>query len=212
MRTSTKILGGIVVLLLLLVIVGSAMSSNNSPTPTPSATATPAPTATPNPSVVASQDAAQVRANQAAGRAAQANPTPAPTATPAATTPSTPDKLTQAQLDAGEAALVSDGYTFTQHLTYDHTNADGTLVYMGKATTPEGYSENIQLMVYKDQASADAGLASSVTILQGMGFTGSYSDAYAWTGTMIYQGQAVGGGAVESSAGAPYMVTVFFLA
>jgi hypothetical protein len=66
-------------------------------------------------------------------------------------------------------------------------------------------------MVYKDQTSADAGLTNSVGILQAMGFSGSYSAAYSWTGMLMYNEQAPGCGAVESTSGSPYEVTVFFM-
>lgn len=184
--TGKKILAGGVLLVLLIMIVSAMASPSNSGggagTVTPTLASTVAPTAR-----------VTVKA------------TPTARATPSV------KRLTQAQLDAGEASMTNDGYTITQHLAYKETYADGTLVYTGKMISPDGYDTAYQLMVYKDQTSADAGLTNSVGILQSMGFSGSYSDAYSWTGAMMSNGQALGSGAVESTGGSPYMVTVFFM-
>ncbi|MGZ4847094.1 MAG: hypothetical protein ACXV3E_04840, partial [Halobacteriota archaeon] len=142
-------------------------------------------------------------------------PTATPTATinvPKATPSSRPQRLTQAQLNAGEAALQKRGNTITEHIHYDHADPDGTLVYLGKMTNENGYAQNIIIYVYKDFPSATDGFSDAVTKLETLGFDGSYSGGYTWTGTMLYHGQAVGGGAVQSSSDSPpYMVTVFFL-
>ncbi|MGZ4846412.1 MAG: hypothetical protein ACXV3D_00255 [Halobacteriota archaeon] len=163
-----------------------------------------------------------VHADPTVSPAATSTPTQMPTATPMAThnapkaTPSTssqPQRLTQAQLNAGEAALQKRGNTMTQHLHYDHTESDGTLVYLGKMTNEKGYAQNVIIYVYKDFPSATDGFNDAISKLETMGFDGSESrDGYTWTGTMLYHGQAVGGGAVQSSSDSPpYMVTVFFL-
>lgn len=136
---------------------------------------------------------------------APAQSTPEPNAAP-----SSPQQLTSDQLAMYEAIMTGQGYTVVDHLKYNYTLADGTIVYSG-TLSKDGYTTDYQLMVYADAASADAGFAQSVNIVQGMGFDGSYNSATSWTGTSLNGGYPLGAGVVETADNAPYTVAVFFM-
>ena len=176
---------GLVVVVLLLTLGCVALMAN-----TPSTTTTTNPTATPMATTLPQATASQT------------TPTVRPTS-------SGSTKLTSDQLSVFENVLVSDGYTVTQHLTYNQTNADGSTMYSGQLTK-DGITYDYNLNVYKDQASADAGFSSSVSTLQALGFTQSSSSSTEWIGTQVINGQAVGGLAEEMASSAPYIVMVAF--
>ncbi len=172
--------------LVLVSISGCLSSTNNSPSPVASSEPTGVPTVAPTEQPVAT-----------------AVSTPVPTVTAIS-----PTKLTDSQLATFESSMTDKGYTVTEHLHYATTLADGSLRYDGKLTSPDGYSTTYQIYVYKDSSSADAGFASAISVLKGMGFNEHSSDSTSWTGLM---GASLAGGAVESSGSELYMVAVFFM-
>ena len=105
--------------------------------------------------------------------------------------------------------MVGKGYTITKHLAQSGTAGSsyvGSTFYSGelsKSGVP--YAYNIE--VCKDQTTADKQFDLAVSNVQGLGFTGSYDNVYQWSGVSISGSSVLSAGVVESSSGAPYMVS-----
>jgi len=132
---------------------------------------------------------------------------PCPTATPSA---ASPPALTQDQLNTAENTMTSNGYTVTEHLVANGTGTDGSLYYTGQLAK-NGSTYDYTIIVCNDPVTADSHFSSSVSFVQQLGFSSSYSnDGSSWTGTMLYNGVPIGAGVTELTNSAPYTVVEFF--
>jgi len=191
MRTIGKVFGAILVILSLIILGGCvALISHDYTNP---------PTVTPSP--VARVSVAPVHAKAPASPTRQETlPTPQPTIAPS--DESSP-RLSEPQLQLFESNMEDAGFTVTEHLRYDHTTADGAIVYGGELAK-DGITYTYALSSCKDAAGADTVMSASVLTLQALGFHGSYKNTdttNTWIGTRTNDnGAVVGGMATEAMA------------
>ena len=114
-----------------------------------------------------------------------AQPTAVPTATPPA--PKAPDStgtLTPAQLTTIESSMESSGYTVIEHLKFVEVTGNGWNLYQGmfsKAGTVYGVS----IVQTSSSANAKTEMPTEVSVVQSMGFTGSYGTNGSWSGSKL---------------------------
>jgi hypothetical protein len=90
--------------------------------------------------------------------------------------------------------MTSNGYTVTEHLVANGTGTDGSLYYTGQLAK-NGSTYDYTIIVCNDPVTADSHFSSSVSFVQQLGFSSSYSnDGSSWTGTMLYNGVPIGAG------------------
>jgi len=159
------VVGLVVVVLLLTLGCVALMASTPSTTTTTNPTATPAATTPP-----------QATATPTAAPTAQ--PTAAPTAAPSIT------PLSASDLAALETMLQGDGYTIIDHFVQNGTTADGYPMYSG-LMLKDNVVYGVVVMQADSAAHAQTLLGTAVTSVEGMGYSGAYTDATHWSGSMI---------------------------
>lgn len=185
------VLLGIVVVVLLVIVVAAAFSSFSSPKTSTSVN-------TPSPTV------------QAATAAPTGQPTTQPTATPTVTriaTPAANAPLSSSDLSTIESSLQGDGYTITQHFARNGTSSDGYPMYDG-VMTKNGMTYSVIVVQTDSAAHAQSELGTAVTAVKGQGFSGSYTDATTWSGSMIAQDTGSPIGASVLVSGNNVIVTI----
>jgi hypothetical protein len=136
-----------------------------------------------------------------------------PTAMPTVTT--TPAKqtatLTSAQLDIYNNGFANDGYTITKPLAYESTFASGGTRYQGEMTK-NGVAFSYFVDVFGTSQLAKTQFSNSITVLQAMGFSGSYQKPTYWQGEMIYHGSPTMGQTQLYADASPNIVVTMFVA
>jgi len=94
-----------------------------------------------------------------------------------------PPHFTQDQISSAESYMESQGFDFAPggHLQFVGASSDGSGLYRAYGMW-HGTPHTWEVMVYKDQSSADNGFPNEVQYLQTQGYKGDYATPSSWNG------------------------------